>query len=272
MGSICSGAQKVHPDEVGVDDSSADPAKIDKVRLHSHLLLPSSSLFCYLRLSDRAATSAGSKANLFPPREPTPLNDKHVLISARFDGGEKEANARALEKELRERHGINTYIVEAGVGEEFGPMTDYALYNMWLMVAMCFENYGAKTKSKYSSYEELSYASNKNIPTIAIQLCKTFPPEPDDEEGKVDQYGKACRFGAAQNARVFKDHLVRVAWLKPWDVEALASEMALRIRQLMTKDKEKRVGLPKMSLLLSFLLLLLSESHSCSSSFFSVPH
>eukprot|EP00961_Rhodomonas_salina_P299186 3938714-Rhodomonas_salina.1 len=146
------------------------------------------------------------------------LHGKHVMISARFDGAEKERKARELNQKLR-KNGITTFMVEVGHGETFGVMTDLGLFDMWLMVAVCFDDYGQKTESKYSSYWELKYANDNNVPILPIQLCETFPPAPKDVDGR--------NLGAAQNKRIFTPDLVRLDWhAKPWNAEVLAREVA----------------------------------------------
>jgi hypothetical protein len=56
-------------------------------------------------------------------------DEKHVLISARFDGGEKELKARSLHVTLR-KLGVNSFIVETtGASDTFGQRTMEGLNN-----------------------------------------------------------------------------------------------------------------------------------------------
>merc|ERR1740124_774190 len=101
---------------------------------------------------------------------------KHVLISARFDGGEKEQVARSLHQQLT-KIGVNSFMVETtGVGDTFGKQTVDGLNRMYAMVAVCYEDYGEKTDSSYCSFYELEYALGHNIPVLPIKLCEEWPP------------------------------------------------------------------------------------------------
>ena len=71
---------------------------------------------------------------------------KHLLVSARFDGGEKESFARAIYKELRAL-GVNAFMVEEGAGGDFATQTVHGLDQMYAMLAVCYNSYGAKTAS-----------------------------------------------------------------------------------------------------------------------------
>ena len=120
-------------------------------------------------------------------------------MSARFDGGEKESFARAIHKELRAL-GVNAFMVEAHPGGEYGDQTMYGLDQMYAMLAVCYDTYGAKTSSPYSAYEELKYANEQGIRIVPLKLCSDWPPAPRDANGK--------KAGAAQNRFVFKPSLV----------------------------------------------------------------
>ena len=122
-----------------------------------------------------------------------------MLVSARFDGGEKEKFARAVYKELNTL-GVNCFMVEANRVGEYGVQTMHALTNMCAMLAVCYDTYGAKTESPYSSYAEVTYANENHVRIIPLKLCKEWPPAPIDSDG--------TRAGAQQNKFVFKPSLL----------------------------------------------------------------
>ena len=105
----------------------------------------------------------------------------HKLISARFDGGEKEHMARDIEKRLKDL-GVKTFIVAAGAGDDFGMMTAIGLKKMDTMIAICYDNYGQKTESAYCSYYEVKYCVDHQIPVIPVRLSEDWPPKPPGPE------------------------------------------------------------------------------------------
>ena len=101
---------------------------------------------------------------------------------------------------FRQAKGMKVHVVEAVSGEKFGQQTMDGMYYMRAMVAFCFENYGEKTASEYSSFYEAKYANEHGIPIIPLKLyAGSWPPTPDHG----DSVG-----GDAQNAFVFKEDLV----------------------------------------------------------------
>jgi len=146
---------------------------------------------------------------------------KHVLISARFDGGEKEQVARSLHKELI-KIGVNSFMVETtGVGDSFGEQTVNGLTDMYAMVAVCYENYGEKTGSSYCSYYELQYALGHKIPVLPIKLCEEWPPS---------QCGAA---GKKQNKFFFRpDLLFQNWWGETWNPKKCATLVKASLEQM----------------------------------------
>ena len=94
------------------------------------------------------------------------------------------------------------YIVDASGGDDFGELTLEGIEGMSAMLAVCFDDYGAKTASRYCSYYELRTANDRDKPIIPLRLSDKWPPVPpsNDEDGK----------GARLNAHVFSPSL---AWL-----------------------------------------------------------
>lgn len=151
-----------------------------------------------------------------------------MLISARFDGGEKETRARHLNRELR-KIGIKTYMVEVGPGQRFGEDTIEGLCGMEVMVAVCFTNYGQKTSSKYSTYEELEYANNKDIPILPIKFCKEWPPKSIGDEGN------------RQNDFIFKPDLLYCDWSsKKWSALECAKEAKTNLKRIFEDNDSKK--------------------------------
>jgi len=141
-------------------------------------------------------------------------NTKHVLISARFDGGEKEKVARSLHKQLT-KIGVKSFMTETtGVGDTFGNETVYGLTHMYAMVAVCYENYGERTGSSYCSFYELEYALGQKIPVLPIKLCEEWPPAQCGEDG------------ADQNKFFFKPDLLFQNWSdKVWNPKKCAEDI-----------------------------------------------
>jgi hypothetical protein len=141
-----------------------------------------------------------------------------ILISARFDGSAREQEARDLKDELV-TIGLDAHIVEAAAGRDFGTETHKYLYSMKTMIAFCFEDYGQKTISKYSTYWELKYAYDKDKRIIPIKRCTEWPPKPpiDHDDGEE---------GIIQNTIVFKNGLAYLDWSnKNWNPVECAKEV-----------------------------------------------
>ena len=70
-----------------------------------------------------------------------PMREYEIFISARFDGSQREQDARDLKDELV-KIGLDAHMVEAAAGRDFGTETHKYLYSMKTMIAFCFEDYG----------------------------------------------------------------------------------------------------------------------------------
>lgn len=149
----------------------------------------------------------------------------HVMISARFLGGEDEKKARAFEAALSEK-GVKTYMVGVGPGETFGNKTHFGLTNSKAMIAFCCDNYGQKTSSPHSSFGELTYAYENWIPVVPVRLSKNWPPVPDNDFDGGNE-------GEEQNKVIFKPSLVYSNWSnREWDAEACAEEVKKSLETL----------------------------------------
>ena len=91
-------------------------------------------------------------------------------------------------------------MIECGPGGSYGNETMNGLANMYAMLAVCYDTYGAKTESPYSSYAEVCYANEHGVRIIPLKLCSKWPPAPRDSDGK--------KHGATQNKFVFKPSLL----------------------------------------------------------------
>lgn len=87
------------------------------------------------------------------------------------------------------------------------------LYQAKALVAFCTADYGAKTGAQYETYLELRYAHQKDLPIIAVQLCDTFPPKPNDLAGQ------------AQNDFVFRSDIIRIMDVGMSSPEKVASDI-----------------------------------------------
>jgi hypothetical protein len=112
-----------------------------------------------------------------------------LMMSGRFDGGEKERVIRGVASRMEPQIGEeNLLIVSAGTGGDFGPMTARCLDNMTKMAAFCFEDYGQKTGSKYCSYYEVKYAYENDKCIIPLKLYEgQWPPAPEGDEDGTHQ-------------------------------------------------------------------------------------
>ena len=78
---------------------------------------------------------------------------------------------------FRQAKGMKVHVVEAVSGEKFGQQTMDGMYYMRAMVAFCFENYGEKTASEYSSFFESKCANEHGVPIIPLKLyAGSWPP------------------------------------------------------------------------------------------------
>merc|ERR1740124_169640 len=110
---------------------------------------------------------------------------------------------------------------DVGVGDTFGDQTVEGLTTMYAMVAVCYENYGEKTKSSYCSFYELKHALGHNIPVLPIKLCEEWPPA----QCGID--------GAKQNIFVFKPDLLYEDWSdKTWDPKKCAEDIKASLDQM----------------------------------------
>jgi GTPase SAR1 family protein len=146
------------------------------------------------------------------------LNAYEILISARFDGSWREQQARDLKDELV-KIGVDARMVEAAAGRNFGDETHKYLYSMKAMIAFCFEDYGQKTKSMYSTYWELKYAyGDEDKRIIPIKRCVEWPPKPIDHDGGNE--------GIIQNTIVFKPGVAYINWSnKNWNPAECAKDV-----------------------------------------------
>merc|ERR1712003_37301 len=126
------------------------------------------------------------------------------------------AKARELHQELLNLE-LKALIMGTGAGGNFGLLVMHALHSMKSMVVFGCPHYGAKTKSTYSSYDELKNANEKNKHIIPIRLCQDWPPQPTDDENDM---------GKIQNEFVFKPSLNYLDWSnKSWNAAQCAKEV-----------------------------------------------
>ena len=110
-------------------------------------------------------------------------------------------------------------MVKAAVGRSFGDDTNNYLYSMRTMIAFCFEDYGQKTVSRYSTYWELNLANDKEKHIFPIRRCAEWPPKPPLDH---DGWNK----GSIQNAIVFKRGLKYLDWSNTkWNPAECAKEV-----------------------------------------------
>ena len=109
--------------------------------------------------------------------------DVQLFISTRFDGGETERKARQLYDSLARIGGLKVFMVDPHLGANFSREIKAALFKMKAMIAVCSDDYGAKTKNSNCSYVELGYAFSKRKLIIPVKLTSKWPPMPRDIDG-----------------------------------------------------------------------------------------
>ena len=134
---------------------------------------------------------------------------------------------RAVKNQLEARN-IPVFVVEATVGQSFADLTRIGLLPAKGMVAFCTSEYGAYT-GVYSTFDELEFAHDHQLPLFPIRLCDEWPPAPQDSER-----------GIAQNRFVFKKNLVfrddRQMTRAQWVADQIAESVA-RIGSFKTKPR-----------------------------------
>jgi hypothetical protein len=174
--------------------------------------------------SSSPTTNQAKNPNAVEP-DKAPLGEYGIiLISARFDGGPREQEARGLQDELV-KIGVDARMVEAAAGRNFGDDTQELLYSMNTMIAFCFEDYGQNTTSMYSTYWELKYAFDKKKRIIPIKRCAEWPPKPPlDHDGGYK--------GIIQNDNVFTGGMAYLDWSnKIWS----PAECAKKVKEELQK-------------------------------------
>ncbi|GFH56831.1 hypothetical protein CTEN210_13307 [Chaetoceros tenuissimus] len=150
--------------------------------------------------------------------------DVQLFISARFDGGETERKARQLYDSLAKIGGLKVFMVDPHLGANFSREIKAALFKMKAMIAVCSDDYGAKTKNSNCSYVELAYALSKRKLIIPVKLTSKWPPMPKDIDGR------------AQNDVVFHDGLTYVDMANDWDPDKCAEQVYLSFHQYLRSD------------------------------------
>ena len=117
-------------------------------------------------------------------------------------------------------------MVEAGAGETFGDETNFGLYYMIAMIAICSDNYGEKTKSPYSSHAEVKYALQNWIPIIPVKFGDTYPPEPPPDFDGLNR-------GREQNKLAFASDLGYCDWsTRKWDAKQCATDIKKALEKI----------------------------------------
>ena len=91
-------------------------------------------------------------------------------------------------KSFLEESGIRTYMVEAGLGQDFGEMTRFGLTGAKVMVAFCTDNYGEYTGRGFETYYELDYFQKhqQEMTLFPVKLGYNYPPNPPGDRRGID--------------------------------------------------------------------------------------
>jgi hypothetical protein len=136
------------------------------------------------------ATSSQARAEHSDGR-PKLTRESVYMISARFNSAEMINNCKELKMALEYMDFPNIRLVDAGGGDQFGPMTVKYLSECDAMIGMITDDYAEKTSSSYCSYYELKHylenrygcGSSQVLKFFPIKLCSTWPPPSRGEEG-----------------------------------------------------------------------------------------
>ncbi|CAE6924272.1 FAP50 [Symbiodinium sp. KB8] len=103
------------------------------------------------------------------------------MFSARFDGGDIEHKFRRVHKILQ-AHNFPVLMVDAGVGDDFGKLTQKYLNQIekekGVLICVCTAHYAEKTSSPFSSFEELQFAQNYRLDVLPLKVADVYPPKP----------------------------------------------------------------------------------------------
>jgi len=150
--------------------------------------------------------------------------EKHIFLSARFDGKIRERIARSLHAELL-NISVNSFMCSADAGENFGEHTSKGLSKMEAMICVCYDDYGERTESTWCTYYELKYAYENRIPIIPLKFTESWPPVASHEES-----------GECNNKVIFAKDLIYLDWYdKDWNAEECAMQVKENIVSLIEK-------------------------------------
>lgn len=120
------------------------------------------------------------------------------MFSARFHGREIEFKIREVYDILKEV-GYDVLMVDAHLGDNFGQMTTAYLNKLLrkkgrsVLISVCTHHYAEKTASQYSSYCELKFAHEHQIPIWPLKVEDIYPPQPPfGEKNSFDPTGEAA--------------------------------------------------------------------------------
>ncbi|CAE7232223.1 unnamed protein product [Symbiodinium natans] len=154
-----------------------------------------------------------------------------AMFSARFDGGKVEQLIRQVHSILL-AHNYEVLMVKAGAGDDFGKDTmtylGKLLVQKGILLAVCTENYAEVTSSKYSSFEELKLAYDRNLDVIPLKVTQAYPPRPPHgPQHPFDKEGQAIGLlaMAMPTSKVYLDCLTKTGdLLSPHDIAARIAE------------------------------------------------
>ncbi|CAE7185144.1 FAP50 [Symbiodinium necroappetens] len=152
------------------------------------------------------------------------------MFSARFDGGEMERKFRRIHRMLQD-HNFPVRMVAAGGGDDFGRSTMKYLNELeekgGVLICVCTEHYAEKTKSPFSSFNELEYAQDYSLDVLPLKVADVYPPRPPsgpqhphDKDGEARSVIKmvfrpnvtftdCCQLDEMAIARVIADKLLK---------------------------------------------------------------
>ena len=151
-----------------------------------------------------------------------------------------------VENVLSDRYKINTFMVKAAPGQNFGAQTLAGLGGMAVMVAFCSSQYGEKTGIGYETFEELKFAHENDIPIIPVKLCNVYPPQPQKPAACAKKYCPAPFSnmlpperddeGCGQNSFVLRNSLVYIDGLTQDGQYIPPADLARKIYESLNKN------------------------------------
>lgn len=75
---------------------------------------------------------------------------------------------------VQAKHGIEAFLCDVPVGENIKMVVVEALHKCKMAIVLGTSTYGKKTKSSFSTYEEMEYIIDKQKPYFLMKMCHDY--------------------------------------------------------------------------------------------------